>query len=224
MYKIMIVEDDPTISALLRENLKKWGYDAHSVSDFNDVTGQIEKLRPHLILLDISLPFYDGYYFCDKIRKFSKAPIIFISSKSENSDIVMAMNTGADDYITKPFSLEVAIAKINAALRRAYSYFGETHTLCVKGVTLDLSDASASVGEKTIELTKNEFKLLKLLMENKNSVVSRDDIMIKLWDSDSFVDENTLTVNINRLRKKLGECGAEDFIITKKGLGYMVHD
>lgn len=224
MYKVFIVEDDPSIASLLRDNLEKWGYGAKCVADFANIVGEFSEYEPHIVLLDVSLPFYNGYYFCSEIRKISKVPIVFISSHTENMDIIMAMNMGADDYITKPFSLDIAIAKINAVLRRTYSYFGETKLLEVGGAVLNLSDASLAVNGEKVDLTKNEFKILHLLMERKNSVVSREEIMTKLWDSDSFVDDNTLTVNINRLRKKLEDNGLADFITTKKGLGYMVHD
>lgn len=224
MYKVFIVEDDPAIASLLRDNLEKWGYSAECVKDFSNIVGEFSEYEPHIVLLDVSLPFYNGYYFCSEIRKISKVPIVFISSHTENMDIIMAMNMGADDYITKPFSLDIAIAKINAVLRRTYSYFGETKLLEVGGAVLNLSDASLCVNGEKVDLTKNEFRILHLLMERKNSVVSREEIMAKLWDSDQFVDDNTLTVNINRLRKKLEDNGLADFITTKKGLGYMVHD
>ncbi|MCR4926185.1 MAG: response regulator transcription factor [Clostridiales bacterium] len=224
MYKIFIVEDDMTISALLKENLIKWGYYAYCVEDFNAVIEKFNEVKPHLVLLDVSLPYYNGYYFCGEIRKLSNTPIIFISSHNENMDMVMAINMGADDYITKPFSLDVVIAKISAILRRTYSYYSEKNMLEVKGVILNTNDASISINGENISLTKNEFKILSLLIENKNNIVTREDIMKKLWDSEAFVDDNTLTVNINRLRKKLEENGAKDFIETKKGLGYIIND
>lgn len=224
MYQILIVEDDITIASLLNENIKKWGFDSSYVSDFNHILEEYQTKKPHLILLDISLPFYNGYYWCSELRKISNVPIIFLSSHSENLDIVMAMNMGGDDYITKPFSLDIVIAKIQAVLRRTYAYYQELHTLEVNGVLLNLNDTSLSYQNIKIELTKNEFKIIRLLMEKKNEIVSREEIMKSLWDSDSFIDDNTLTVNVNRLRKKLEDKGLFDFILTKKGMGYLVHD
>ena len=224
MYRIFIVEDDLTIAGLLTAHLRRWGFEAEAATDFSDIVGAFCRFQPHLVLLDISLPFYDGYYWCAELRKRTKAPIVFLSSRSDNMDIVMAMNMGGDDFITKPFSMEVVVAKINAHLRRAYSYFGETAVISARGAILDLGAGVLEYGENRIELTKNETKILKLLMENKNHAVTREEIMQYLWDSESFVDDNTLTVNINRLRKKLDEAGLTGFITTKKGVGYLVHD
>lgn len=224
MYKILIVEDDLTIASLLRENIIKWGFEADYVTEFNQVLEEYISKKPHLILLDISLPFYNGFYWCSEIRKVSNVPILFLSSHTENLDIVMAMNMGGDDYITKPYSIEIVIAKIQAVLRRTYSYYSEINTLEVKGVLLELTEAAVSCKDNKAELTKNEYKILRLLMENKNNIVSREEIMKCLWDCDSFIDDNTLTVNVNRLRKKLEEMGVVDFITTKKGMGYLIHD
>jgi two-component system, OmpR family, response regulator protein BraR/BceR len=224
MYKILIVEDDITIATILHENIKKWGFEAYYVTDFTNVLNEYTKFQPHLVLLDISLPFYNGYYWCSEIRKLSKVPIIFISSHTENMDIVMAMNMGGDDYITKPFSLDIVIAKIQAILRRTYTYYTDTQSIEVKGVILNLNDTMLHFKEQRIELTKNEYRIMKILMENKNKIVTREQIMKSLWDSDSFIDDNTLTVNVNRLRKKLEDYGLNEFINTKKGLGYIIHD
>lgn len=224
MYKILIVEDDLTIASLLNDSIKKWGFESDYVTDFNKILEEFEQKKPHLILLDISLPFYNGFYWCGEIRKISNVPIIFLSSHTENLDIVMAMNMGGDDYITKPFSMDVVIAKIQAVLRRTYSYYREIQTLEAKGVLLDLKDAIVSYGNKKTELTKNEYKILRLLMEKKNNIISREEIMKSLWEDESFIDDNTLTVNVNRLRKKLEDMGVTDFILTKKGMGYMIHD
>ena len=224
MYNILIVEDDNTIASLLKENLMKWGFQAEGVKDFNRVAEEVLDKKPHLVLLDISLPFYNGFYWCSEIRKNSKVPIIFLTSHTENLDLVMAMNMGGDDYITKPFSMDVLIVKIRALLRRTYDYYVESRTLEVRGASLDLLDTSLKAAGKEIELTKNEFKILKLLMENKNRVVLREEIMEALWDSECFVDDNTLTVNVNRLRKKLEDMGLKEFIQTKKGMGYLIHD
>jgi len=224
IYKILIVEDDLTIASLVNENLKKWGFASDYVRDFNQVMAEFSKMQPHMVLLDVSLPFFNGFYWCSEIRKLSKVPIIFLSSHTENLDIVMAMNMGGDDYITKPFSMDVVIVKIQAVLRRTYTYYMENQNLEAGGMILNISDATLTFENTNIELTKNEYKIIKLLMEKKNTVVSREDIMTYLWDSDSFIDDNTLTVNINRLRKKLEEHGIRDIIQTKKGMGYLLHD
>lgn len=225
MYKIFIVEDDTTIAQLLCGHLQKWGYDAYIAADFQDIMGEFKIIKPDLVILDISLPLYNGYYWCNEIRKIAKTPIIFLSSHTENMDIVMAMNMGGDDYLTKPFSLDIVVAKIQALLRRTYSFKAETEVAEVRGLKLDLNSTVVTWGNNRDELTKNEFKMLRLLLLNKNKVVSRDELMRTLWDNNSFVDDNTLTVNVNRLRKKLEALGAPaDFIETKKGLGYIVVD
>lgn len=224
MYKILIIEDDTAIASLLENGLKKWGFLCDHVTDFMKVTEVFMEYQPHLVLLDISLPFYNGYYWCNEIRRISKVPIVFLSSHTENMDIIMAMNMGGDDYVTKPFSMELVVAKLQAILRRTYSYYNDVATLTVNDVILNLSDTSVTYQDMTLDLTKNEYKIMQILMENKNNIVSRDQLMKKLWDSDSFIDDNTLTVNVNRLRKKLEDCGLTDFISTKKGLGYMIHD
>ena len=222
MHKILIVEDDKNISKSITNHLKKWGYVVGRIDDFNNIMEKFIKFNPHLILLDISLPFYNGYHWCSKIRRISKVPIIFISSTSENMNIIMAMDMGADDFIVKPFDLSVLVAKVNALIRRTYSFGNQIEILEHKGVMLNLKNTCVLFEDKEIELTRNEFKIIKILMENKDKVVSRNQLMIKLWDSESFIDDNTLTVNIGRLRKKLEEIEIYDFIKTKKGLGYMV--
>lgn len=224
MYKILIVEDDITIANILNENLKKWGFDSTCITDFTSITNKFLEINPHLVLMDISLPFFNGYYWCSEIRKTSKVPIIFISSNNSNMDIVMAINMGGDDFITKPFSLDIVIAKVQAILRRSYSYVGETKALEHAGAILNLSEAALYYKDSKIDLTKNEYKILEVLLENKGSIVGRDMIMKKLWDNDSFIDDNTLTVNMNRLRKKLESYMLFDFITTKKGLGYIIND
>lgn len=224
MYRILIVEDDSVIASQLTEGLRKWGFESEYVKDFMKVTDTFTAYQPHLVLLDISLPFYNGYYWCNEIRKISKVPIVFLSSHTENMDMIMAMNMGGDDYVTKPFVLDLIVAKLQAILRRTYDYYTDIATLSAKGVILNIKDTSVIYGDTKLDLTKNEFKIMQILMENKNSVVNRDQLMIKLWDSDSFIDDNTLTVNVNRLRKKLEDCGLFDFINTKKGLGYIIHD
>lgn len=222
MHKIFIVEDDAVIAAAVKKQVAAWGCEARCAADLENVLSEFAAFDPQLVLMDISLPFFSGYHWCAEIRKFSKVPIIFISSASDNMNIVMAMNMGADDFVAKPFSLEVLNAKIQALLRRTYDFSVPSALLECGGAVLSLSDATLSFkGEKT-ELTKNEFKILQLLFENKGKIVSRDSIMTRLWESDSFVDENTLTVNITRLRRKLEGAGLYDFIATKKGVGYLV--
>lgn len=221
-YKILIVEDDNVIAQSIKKHLEKWEYQVYCVTDFREVISDITNFNPELILLDITLPFYNGFYWCKEIRKLSKIPIIFISSADDKMNIVMAMDMGADDFITKPFDLTVLTAKINALLRRSYSFNTSLNILKHKDVILNLSNAVISKGDSNVELTKNEFKIIQLLMENAGEMVKRDTIMIHLWDSDSFIDDNTLTVNLTRIRKKLSQIGAENYIITKKGIGYMV--
>jgi DNA-binding response OmpR family regulator len=222
MYKIMIIEDDLTIARTISEHLSQWGYDTTCVTEFHNVADQVLRSEPQLVLLDIALPFYNGFHWCGEIRKFSKVPIIFISSASDNMNIVMAMNMGGDDFIAKPFDLHVLTAKVGALLRRVYSFQGQVHVLERNGVVLNLGDATLTYKGRKIELTKNDFRIVQLLMENAGRVVSRDEMMQRLWESDQFIDDNTLTVNITRLRKKLAELGLEQWIITKKGLGYLV--
>ncbi|MCT4541920.1 MAG: response regulator transcription factor [Vallitalea sp.] len=223
MFKILIVEDDMTIGNIISENLQKWGYEPMLVKDFSDVFSEYVDFKPDLVLMDIVLPLYDGYYWCSKIRQESKVPIIFISSKDSNMDVLMAINMGADDYVTKPFSMEILLAKISALLRRTYSYINKTANLIEhKGAVLNIDDGTLVYNDEKIDLTKNEYRILYVLMSNKDSIVSRDKIMRNLWEHESFVDDNTLTVNINRLRKKLDKKGLCDFIGTKKGQGYIV--
>ncbi len=224
MYTIFIIEDDKTIASLVSDNLIKWGFECCCTSDFSKVEEEFTDSKANLVLMDISLPFFNGFYWCEKIRKQSSVPIIFLSSRNENMDIVMAMNMGADDYVTKPFSMEVLIAKINALLRRAYSYTDEMEVLQAQGALLNLGDMSLVYKENKLELTKNEQRILKTLISRKNNVVSRDELIRELWDTESFIDDNTLTVNINRLRSKLSDIGLEGFIKTKKGAGYLVDD
>jgi len=222
MYKIMIIEDDITIASTIKDHLCKWDYDVMYVTDFKNITEQFLQFEPHLVLLDVMLPFFNGFYWCNEIRKISKVPIMFISSASDNMNIVMAINMGGDDFIAKPFDLNVLTAKVGALIRRTYSFQGQVNVIEHNGVVLNLRDATLTYHNRNVELTKNEYKILQLLMENIGRVVSRDEIMQCLWESDSFIDDNTLTVNMTRLRKKLAESGLEDFITTKKGLGYMV--
>ena len=221
-YKILIIEDDRTIAESIRKHLEKWEYQVQCVTDFKEVISEVTSFKPELILLDITLPFYNGFYWCNEIRKFTKIPIIFISSADDKMNIVTAMDMGGDDFISKPFDLAVLTAKINALLRRSYSFKANVNVIEHKGIILNLSNTEISNGDKSIELTKNEFKIMQLLMENAGEMVSRDTIMIHLWDSESFIDDNTLTVNLTRIRKKLSQIGVNDYITTKKGMGYLV--
>ena len=216
------MEDDETIARLIKKHLEKWEYEVSTVQDFGNVLGEFAACDPQLVLLDIRLPFYNGYHWCTQIRQVSKVPIIFLSSVSDNMNIVMAMNMGADDFIPKPFDLEVLIAKVQALLRRSYDFAGSSSMLEHKGMLLNLSDATILYQEQKVELTKNELKILQTLIENKTQVVTRETLMTRLWESDMYVDENTLSVNVNRLRKKLTSIGLEDSILTKKGIGYQI--
>lgn len=222
MYRIFLVEDDETITRLIKKHLEKWEYEVSTVQDFGNVLGEFAVCDPQLVLLDIRLPFYNGHYWCTQIRQVSKVPIIFLSSVSDNMNIVMAMNMGADDFIPKPFDLEVLTAKVQALLRRSYDFAGSSSMLEHKGMLLNLSDATLLYQEQKVELTKNELKILQTLIENKMQVVTRETLMTRLWESDMYVDENTLSVNVNRLRKKLTSIGLEDSILTKKGIGYQI--
>lgn len=216
------MEDDETIARLIKKHLEKWEYEVSTVQDFGNVLGEFAVCDPQLVLLDIRLPFYNGHYWCTQIRQVSKVPIIFLSSVSDNMNIVMAMNMGADDFIPKPFDLEVLTAKVQALLRRSYDFAGSSSMLEHKGMLLNLSDATLLYQEQKVELTKNELKILQTLIENKMQVVTRETLMTRLWESDMYVDENTLSVNVNRLRKKLISIGLEDSILTKKGIGYQI--
>ena len=223
MQKIMIVEDDEIIASSIKKHLEKWNYDVLVVNDFENVLEDFRHYEPLLILLDISLPYYNGYYWCQEIRKESEVPIIFISSTSENMNIVMAMNMGADDFINKPFDLTVLTAKLQAILRRTYSFNKTQNVLNYHSLTLDLLKGVISYHEDSIELTKTELKIMQILFEHAGQIVSRDTIMEALWQSEAFVDDNTLSVNINRLRKKLDALSLPQLIHTKKGIGYQLY-
>lgn len=223
MMKIMIVEDDETVRELIAESLEKWGFETIEVKDFKRVLDIFKEEEPHLVLLDINLPVFDGYYWVQKIREISKAPVIFISSRDTNADSIMSMNLGADDYVTKPFSTDILIAKVNALLRRTYDYSkSESSTIEHKGLKLNMENSTLIVQEEVVELSKNEFQLLLILMKNKGKIVSREKLLRALWDDERFVDDNTLTVNINRLRKKIEGAGIANYIETKVGQGYMI--
>ncbi|MFL2100242.1 response regulator transcription factor [Desemzia sp. FAM 23989] len=220
MQKIMIIEDDMTIAKSLQEELTKWNYQAFYTIDFNQVMELFTESAPQLVLIDIKLPYFNGYYWCTEIRKISQVPIIFISSQNERMDIVMAIQMGADDFISKPFDLTVAIAKIQALLRRAYDFNEGDSFLNHQSVYLKVNELKLQYEENEIDLTKTELKILEQLFLHKHEFVSREAIMVSLWENESFIDDNTLAVNIARLRKKVAGMGLEDFILTKKGYGY----
>ncbi len=222
MYRILIIEDDMGIARAIKAQAEMWGMEAKCVQNFRNVLAEFAEYGPHLILLDISLPFFNGYHWCGEIRKVSKVPIIFISSASDNMNIVMAMNMGADDFIAKPFDQSVLMAKINAMLRRTYDFASAVPILEHRGAMLNTGDHDLTYMGEKIALTKNEYRILLALMESKGKVVSRQRLIEQLWETDSFIDENTLTVNVNRLRKKLDTAGLTDFITTKFGVGYMI--
>ncbi len=222
MYKILIVEDDAVIASAIAKQTAAWGYTPYCVSDFQNVLTEFGQVDPQLVLLDITLPFFNGYHWCREIRKISKVPVIFISSAAENMNIVMAVQMGGDDFIAKPFDLDVLTAKVQAVLRRAYDFGGKAQIIEHRGALLNREEAVLMYQGQKIELTKNDYRILLTLMENKGKTVSRDTLMTRLWQTDNYVDENTLTVNITRLRKKLEAAGLEDFIITRKGIGYIV--
>jgi two-component system response regulator protein BraR/BceR len=222
IYKVLIVEDDQVISEQLGKQLTEWGFDTRCIKDFQHVVEEFQAFSPSLVLLDIKLPFYNGFHWCGKIREFSHVPVIFLSSASDNMNIIMAMDMGGDDFIAKPFDMNVLVAKIKALLRRTYAMAEQQKTLEYKGLVLDLSESSICYQDQKADLTKNEFRILQVLMENPGKVMSRDALMQKLWDTNEFIDDNTLTVNITRLRKTLESLGLSDLIITRKGVGYQI--
>ena len=222
MYRILIVEDDRGIGEAIVRQASVWGLEAKCVTDFQNVMSQFGAFDPQLVLMDITLPFFNGYHWCSRIRQVSKVPIIFISSAADNMNIIMAVNMGADDFIAKPFDMSVLMAKINAMLRRTYDFTGICPVLEHRGAVLNTGDNTLTFEGKEIPLSKNEYRILLTLLENKGSVVSRERLMERLWQTDSFVDENTLTVNVGRLRKKLDGAGLSGFVETRFGVGYLV--
>ena len=222
MYRILVVEDDRAIAREVCRIAESWQFAARAVEDFSNVMAEFAAFDPQLVLLDISLPFYNGYYWCGEIRKVSRVPVMFLSSAADNMNIVMAMNMGADDFIAKPFDCAVLIAKMQALLRRSYDFAASAPVLEHRGAILQLGQQALVYQDRTIELSKNEFRILATLMQNKGRIVSREKLMESLWQTDSFVDENTLSVNVGRLRKKLAAAGLEDFITTKVGSGYLL--
>ncbi|MDI3093293.1 response regulator transcription factor [Priestia megaterium] len=222
--KILIVEDDDKIYELVKEKFEQWSFEVAGVEDFQKVMEVFIAGKPELVILDVNLPVYDGFYWCQQIRTVSKTPIVFLSSREHPMDIVMAMNVGADDYIQKPFNLDVLVAKVQALLRRTYSY-GDTVSDVIEwnGAVLDLKKGSLHYNDQEIHLTKNEFFILRLLLEERGKIVSREELMRRLWEDEKFVSDNTLSVNITRIRTKLEEIGLNDKIVTKKGQGYLVN-
>lgn len=223
-YRILIVEDDEVIGRSIQKLMGDWGWEACCVEDFSKVLDIFASYNPHLVILDIALPSCNGFYWCMEIRKISRVPVVFLSSASDNMNIVIAMNMGGDDFIAKPFDRNVLAAKIQAILRRTYDFAANTELIAHRGAVLNTADATLTYQGQRIDLTKNDYKILKLLLENKGKTVSREALMTRLWETDCFVDENTLTVNITRLRKKLEQAGLTDFIVTRKGMGYLISD
>lgn len=222
MYRILLIEDDFALANIMKKQIEPWGHEVRLIEDFQNIMKAFTEFDPHLVLVDIMLPFFNGYHWCNEIRKVSNVPVIFISSASDSMNIVMAMNSGADDFIAKPVDPNVMNAKIQAILRRAYNMTTAAPALEHRGATLNTNDNSLQRGDTRIDLTKNEYRILHTLLENKGKIVSRDTLMMKLWQDDCYVEENTLTVNVNRLRKKLEGLGLEDFITTKVGSGYII--
>lgn len=222
MYRVFIVEDDREIARSVSGLLAAWDMEVRCAKNFRGVMAEFSEVSPHIVLLDIALPFYNGYHWCSEMRKVSKVPILFISSSSDNMNMVMAMNMGADDFVTKPFDGDVLLAKVQALLRRTYDFAQSVPVLEHRGAMLNTGSGDFFFEGQQIDLTKNEYRILFVLMSSKGQVVSREKLMEDLWKSDDFVDENTLTVNVNRLRKKLSAAGLDDFIRTKFGVGYLI--
>ena len=225
MHKILLVEDDEVIRQQVKKMLEQWGYEVVLVEDFMEVLSFFVKVEPHLVLMDIGLPLFNGYHWCQEIRKVSKVPIMFLSSRDQAMDIVMAINMGGDDFVTKPFDQNVLLAKIQGLLRRSYEFGKDQSLLEYMGVIMNLKAMDLVYQGEVVSLTKNEFQILQVLFERSGNIVSREDLMKELWNSDFFIDDNTLSVNVARLRKKLEAVGLKDFIETKKGVGYgLRHD
>ncbi len=222
MYKVFLAEDDDGIANAIIKRLSEWEFEVRRADDYRDVLKEFKEYDPHIVLLDISLPFYNGFHWCSEIRTVSKCPVVFISSASDNLNIVTAMNMGGDDFIAKPFDLSVMVAKVQAILRRSYDFAENIGVINHKGAVLNTANATLTFNGEKIDLTKNEYRIMETLLENKGKVVSRELLMNKLWETDSFVDENTLSVNVARLRKKLELAGLHDYITTKVGMGYSV--
>jgi DNA-binding response OmpR family regulator len=222
LFHILIIEDDERIRTIVADSLRKWQFKVTELTDFDNVLAHFTQHQPHLVLLDINLPVFDGFYWCQRIRSVSKVPIIFLSSRNQNMDVIMAINMGGDDFVQKPFDLGVLVAKVNALLRRNYTYQDENLQLTHRSLGFNLSNSSVQYGDQTSDLSRNEFVLLQHMMRNIGTIVSRDELMQALWNDEQFVDDNTLTVNVNRLRRKIANLGLDDFIVTRKGMGYII--
>ncbi|MGG4481450.1 response regulator transcription factor [Paenibacillus illinoisensis] len=222
MFKIMLIEDDESLFSEIKERLSQWSYDIYGIQDFGKVMQEYNDVQPQLVIIDIQLPKYDGFHWCRMIRAHSNVPIIFLSSRDHPTDMVMSMHLGADDFIQKPFHFDVLIAKIQATLRRVYNYNTERIELRTwRGAAIEYVKNTLSLGSEAVPLTKNEMFILKVLVEHKNQIVTREELIRSLWDHEHFVSDNTLTVNVNRLRKKLEPLGLDGYIETKVGQGYM---
>lgn len=222
MYRILVIEDDFTLAQIIKSQIESWGHEVRLITDFQNVLPAFVEYDPHMVLVDVMLPFFNGYHWCSEIRRISSVPIVFLSSASDNMNIVMAMEMGGDDFIPKPVDLSVLTAKIQATLRRAYDLSGKISFLEHGGAVLNLNDGSLNYNGQQVDLTRNEFRILQTLMEQKGKIVSRDQLMTRLWQDDCYVEENTLTVNVTRLRRKLEAAGLKNFIMTKVGSGYLI--
>lgn len=222
MKKILLIEDDIDLAKEICLALEKWGFKVSVIEEFNNILEEFINKSPELVIMDVNLPFYDGFYWCERIREISKIPLIFLSSRDSNMDLIMGINNGGDDYLTKPFSIEVLITKINALMRRSYDYVSTNNLIYCNNLIFDIEHGTLKYDDKVLELTKNEIKILSILIRNKGKIISREKLMMSLWDDDEFVSDNTLTVNVNRLRNKIKDFGIDEFIKTKKGAGYLV--
>ncbi|MCH1625736.1 response regulator transcription factor [Ferdinandcohnia quinoae] len=225
MYSLMLIEDDPQLSELIKDNLERYGYVVHRPENFTNIIEEFARIKPDLVLLDINLPYYDGYFLCRSFRKQSNVPIMIISARSQELDQIMAIELGADDYITKPFTFEMLQSKVKATLRRVYGEYAakESSNTCVGPLCIDANTLSLSCDGEKLELTKNEYKLLKKLMDHQSTFVAREELIEEVWDSITFVDDNTLTVNMTRLKGILSKLGYDQAIKSKRGVGYMFH-
>ncbi|MDQ0061739.1 response regulator transcription factor [Paenibacillus harenae] len=222
MFRIMIIEDDEKIRNIVADALRKWQYEVIELASFERILDAFTEEQPHLVLMDVNLPVFDGFYWCQQIRTVSKVPILFLSSRDQHMDVIMAINMGADDYVQKPFDLGVLVAKVSALLRRNYTYQDDSLQIAHRHLVFHLSNSSVQYGARTAELSRNEFIILQTLMRNIGKIISRDDLMQVLWNDEQFIDDNTLTVNVNRLRRKIAALGVDEFIATRKGMGYII--
>lgn len=223
MKSVLLIEDDIALSKEIKLVLEKWGYEVNLINDFQNIMKEFINTNPHLVIMDVNLPFFDGFYWCSKIREVSKTPIIYLSSRDSNMDVIMGINNGGDDYVSKPFSEDLLITKIRAVLRRTYDYSKDnSYLIYCDDLILDVEKGEINYKNNKLDLTKNEIRILALLMKSKGKVVSREKLMMSLWEDDEFVNDNALTVNINRIRNRLKEIGLKDFIKTKKGIGYII--